>query len=301
MAGQERINIGISGWSYRPWRGVFYPRGLPARQELAYAASKFGTIEVNSTFYRLQSVDSFARWADETPDDFIFSVKGSRFITHMLRLRSVEQALATFLASGLLRLGPKLGPILWQFPERFAFDADRLEAFLRLLPRDTETAARMATRYSRRLLGKRAWTRVATRAPLRHAIEVRHSSFVNPAFIRLLRSLDTALVCTDAVDWPRLTNVTSDFVYCRLHGDKELYASGYDGRSLRLWAQRAFDWSAGREPSDAERILPRPVRCPRDVFIYFDNDAKVRAPVDAEMLAKLVHGKQHSRTARRVA
>ncbi len=301
MAGQGRIHIGISGWSYRPWRGVFYPPGLPARRELSYAASKFGTIEINSTFYRLQSVASFARWADETPENFIFSVKGSRYITHMLRLRGVEKALATFLASGLLRLGPKLGPILWQLPERFAFDPGRLEAFLKLLPRDMEAAAEMATGYNRRVAGKNVWTRAMARGPLRHAVEVRHPSFVCPEFIRLLRKLDTALVCADAVDWPRLMDVTSDFVYCRLHGDKELYASGYDRCALDQWARRTVDWSAGREPADAERALPRPapVRGARDVFVYFDNDAKVRAPSDAQSLAQLLTRKL--RPARRAA
>jgi len=286
-AATGEIRIGISGWRYPPWRGVFYPKGLPQRMELADASSIFRTIEINGTFYSLQRPEFFARWADETPEDFVFAVKGSRYITHMLRLKGVEAALPNFLASGILRLGPKLGPILWQFPPQMRFDAERFDDFFRALPHDTEAAARLARRHDRRVAG-RAWTKTDQRRPLRHAVEVRHDSFVVPQFIRLLRKHRIALVCADTVDWPRLMDVTADFVYCRLHGDKELYVSGYTAAALRRWARRVNAWASGRAPADAERVLPPSrIRRPRDVFVYFDNDAKVRAPFDALKLMEL--------------
>lgn len=285
MAG--RIRIGISGWTYAPWRGRFYPAGLPQKCELAYAAERFASIEVNGTFYGLQRPESFAAWAEQTPDDFVFAVKGSRYITHFRRLREPETPLANFLASGLLRLGPKLGPILWQFPARLLFDPDRFDAFLTLLPRNTAAALALARRHDRRLEG-RAWLAIDRNRPLRHAVEIRHDSFRDPAFIALLRRHKVALVCADTVDWPRLMDLTADFVYVRLHGSEELYVSGYDAAALDAWAARVAAWAAGREPADAERIKPpiRPRAAGRDVYIYFDNDVKVRAPTDARALAR---------------
>lgn len=281
------VRIGISGWTYAPWRGVFYPPELPQRQELSFAARQFPTIEINGTFYGLQRPHSFARWNAETPDDFVFAIKGSRYITHMLRLREVETPLANFMASGLLRLGSKLGPILWQFPPSFKFDADLLGTFLRNLPRDTEQAADLARRHDSRL-SERSWTRSDVDRPLRHAIEIRHDSFRDPAFIRLLRRYRTALVCADTVDWPRLMDITSDFIYCRLHGSRELYVSGYGRHALDQWASRVRAWLQGSEPEDAERILEPGKRRKqgRDVFVFFDNDVKVRAPSDARSLIK---------------
>jgi uncharacterized protein YecE (DUF72 family) len=279
------VRIGISGWTYRPWRGRFYPHGLRQSKELEFAAARFRTIEINGTFYSLQRPESFADWAARTPADFVFAVKGPRFITHMLKLRGAETALANFLASGLLRLGPKLGPLLWQFPPNFGFRPERLEPFLAALPRDTEAAARLARGHDARLEG-RAWTETDTRRPLRHAVEIRHESFRDPRFIELLRAHDVALVCADAVEWPRLMDVTStSFVYCRLHGSEELYASGYDDAALDGWAARVSAWARGAEPTDAERINGPAARRSRDVFVYFDNDAKVRAPIDAAALA----------------
>src|SRR5215212_4720379 len=179
------VRIGISGWTYAPWRGVFYPKGLPQKHELSYAARHFRSIEINGTFYGLQRPESFARWREETPDDFVFAIKGSRYITHMLKLRNVETPLANFIASGLLRLGPKLGPILWQFPPNFRFDAERIEAFLKLLPHDTKAAARYGRRHDDRLKAP-AWLKSDERR-MRHAFEIRNETFRSRAFIDLLR------------------------------------------------------------------------------------------------------------------
>jgi uncharacterized protein YecE (DUF72 family) len=283
------IRIGISGWTYRGWRGVFYPKGLTHKRELQYAAQHFNAIEINGTHYGLQRPESFGRWRDETPDDFVFAVKGSRYITHMLKLRNVETPLANFLASGVLRLGPKLGPILWQFPARMQFEPERFESFLSLLPRDTRHATALARRHDARLDG-RDWLECDVDQPLRHALEIRHDSFRSPDFIKLLRRHRAALVCADTVAWPRLMDVTADFVYCRLHGSEELYVSGYDDATLDKWAERVRHWAAGGEPADAERVLGAapPRKSGREVFVFFDNDAKVRAPVDAAALAARV-------------
>jgi uncharacterized protein YecE (DUF72 family) len=285
--GSGAIRIGISGWTYAGWRGRFYPTGLPQKQELAYAAEHFGAIEVNGTFYRLQRPEDFARWRAETPDDFVFTIKGSRYITHLLRMRQAETALANFFASGVLRLGPKLGPILWQFSPQTKFDPERFDAFLGVLPRDTTAAAALARRHDERLSG-RAWLKSESDQPLRHAVEIRHDSFRDPAFVALLRRHHAALVVADTVDWPCLMDVTADFVYCRLHGSKELYASGYGPKALDHWARRVRAWARGAEPADAKRVLgpARPRRRGRDVYVFFDNDAKVRAPADATGLAR---------------
>jgi uncharacterized protein YecE (DUF72 family) len=283
---QGRVRVGISGWTYAPWRGVFYPERLPHARELAYAAERFSTIEINGTFYCLQRPSSFASWAAATSDDFVFSVKGSRFITHMLRLRNAEQALANFFASGLLLLGPKLGPILWQFPPDFSFDPSRLEAFFQLLPRTTTEAAELGRRHDHRVEG-RAHTETDKTRPIRHVIEIRHDSFLTDDFIRLLRRYRIALVCADTVSWPRLVDATTDFVYCRLHGSRELYASGYGHHAIATWADRAAAWASGAPPR-GKRIAEfsdREAR-PHDVYVYFDNDAKVRAPADALALER---------------
>jgi uncharacterized protein YecE (DUF72 family) len=281
------IRIGISGWTYGGWRGVFYPKGLPQKRELTYAAAKFRAIEINGTFYGLQKPDAFGRWRDETPDDFLFAVKGSRYITHMRRLREVEVPLANFLASGVLRLGPKLGPFLWQFPPRMSFDPERFDAFLGLLPRDTEEAAALAKRHDARL-DNRSWLDPGGHRKLRHAIEIRHESFCTPGFIELLRKHKVALVCADTVEWPLLMDVTADFVYVRLHGSEQLYASGYGAEALDAWAKRARAWSEGRDAPDGRHAgkPARPRKSGRDVFVFFDNDAKVRAPADAAELEK---------------
>ncbi|HEY0167447.1 MAG TPA: DUF72 domain-containing protein [Jatrophihabitans sp.] len=260
--------IGISGWIYQPWRGDFYPKGLPHKQELSYAASRLSSIEVNGSFYSLQRPTSFHRWAAQTPPGFVFSVKGGRFITHMKKLRDVQTPLANFFASGVLALQDKLGPLLWQLPPTLPFDPDRLTDFFTGLPASTGEAAYLARRHDDRLAG-RAWTGVLEDRPLRHALEIRHDSYRTPAFAQLLRELGVALVVADTAGrWPQLFDVTADFVYVRLHGAKELYTSGYDDAELAVWADRVQAWtSAGL-----------------DVFVYFDNDVKVRAPYDAQAL-----------------
>src|SRR5205085_3869819 len=262
---------------------------LRQRDELSYASRHFDTIEINGTHYSLQRPEFFARWHDETPDDFVFAIKGSRFITHLKQLRDIETPLANFFASGVLRLEEKLGPFLWQFSPRFRFDMEKLDRFLTLLPRDSEAAAELAKRHDRRLAG-RAWTRTGRRRRLRHVVEIRHPSFLDPAFVQLLRRHNVALVFADAVDWPYAEDVTADFLYLRLHGSEELYASGYDAAALDHWAARLRNWSRGGQPNDAKLIdaAARPRRRARDVYVYFDNDAKVRAPADAQSLRRRV-------------
>jgi uncharacterized protein YecE (DUF72 family) len=293
LAAAPRVRIGISGWRYPPWRGVFYPAGLPQRLELQYAASRFETLEINGSFYSLQHPRSWERWHDETPHAFVFSVKGPRFVTHMLKLRGIEQALANFLASGLLALRHKLGPILWQLPPSFRFDPERIEAFLRALPRDTAAALRLARRRHPRMHGR---SRLAIDAPrpLRHALEIRHESFLDERFVAMLRAYGVALVIAETAQrWPMPQDVTADFVYLRLHGDRELYRSGYGPVALARWASRIAAWHAGGEPDDLARGAVRigeraPARATgRDVYGYFDNtDAKLRAPFDAQRLVQ---------------
>ena len=288
MPGQVRI--GISGWTYKPWRGVFYPQGLAHKRELQYASAQFDSIEINGTFYGLQRPSSFESWAAETPGNFAFAIKGSRYITHMLRLRNAEAALANFFASGVLKLGQKLGPILWQFPASFRFDLGVFESFLQLLPTDMDGVADLARRHDPRLDG-RAFVDAIAKCPVRHAVEIRHESFVTPAFTQLLRRYNVALVCADAVEWPLLMDVTADFVYCRLHGSKELYVSGYEADAIDEWAHRVVAWATGKgnvEGRYADPANNAAIGKQRDVYVYFDNDAKVRAPFDAIDLKRRV-------------
>ena len=280
------VRTGISGWRYPPWRGVFYPPGLPQRRELEYASRQLRTIEINGSFYALQRPGSYARWAQETPPDFLFSVKGPRFITHMKKLAGVEAPLANFFASGVLALGAKLGPVLWQLPPTLGYDAERLARFFALLPRTTGTAAALAAGHDERMVG-RALTVTAQDRPLRHALEVRHGSYATPEFVELLRAHDIALVIADtAGKWPALHDVSSDFVYLRLHGAEELYVSGYDPPAIATWAARIRTWAAGGTPTDGTVLAPPAPPQPRDVVVYFDNDVKVRAPFDAMALAE---------------
>ena len=268
--GEGRLFVGISGWTYKPWRGVFYPEGLAHRRELEYASRRMSSIEINGSFYSLQTPASYRRWHDETPPGFVLAVKGSRFITHMQKLKDPEVALANFFASGVLRLGEKLGPILWQFPPMFRFDAERLAGFFSQLPRNTDAALSLARHRDHRLKG-RARLAVDARRKLRHAVEIRHPSFLCTEFVALLREHDVGLVVADtAGKWPRMFDVTSDFVYVRLHGDVKIYTSGYTKRALAQWARRIRAWD----------------RAGKDVYVYFDNDVKVRAPFDALALMK---------------
>lgn len=267
------IRIGISGWRYAPWRGVFYPPGLPQKRELEYAARLFPSIEINGSFYSLQSPASWQAWHDATPGHFVFAVKGPRFVTHILRLRGAETALANFFASGVLLLRRKLGPMLWQFPPNFRFDAERFAAFFAQLPRTLRDATALAERHDQdRMRGRHAWPdEIDETQRIRHCVEIRHPSFETPAFIDLLREHDIGLVVADtAGKWPLLFDVTSDFVYMRLHGDEALYVSGYSDAAIGQWANRMRDW--------ADAGL--------DLYCYFDNDVKVHAPFDAHALMR---------------
>ena len=287
MQRMGRIRIGISGWRYPPWRGVFYPKGLVQRDELAYASRHFPSIELNGSFYSLQRPESYARWRDATPRGFVFAVKAPRFITHVRRLRDIYAPLANFFASGVFELRDKLGPVLWQFPANFKYDHDLFARFFERLPRDTEAALKLARRRDFRMKG-RARLAIDRKRRLRHAIEIRNPGFLQPSFIALLRAHDIALVVADtAGKWPYVEEVTASFLYLRLHGDKQLYTSGYTHQALDRWAARIRAWSEGSQPRDAARVRDAPApprRKSRDVYCYFDNDAKVHAPFDAAKL-----------------
>jgi uncharacterized protein YecE (DUF72 family) len=280
------VRIGISGWRYAPWRGDFYPKGLAQKNELHFASRAVRSIEINGSFYALQTPQRYASWYADTPDGFVFSVKAPRFITHVRRLREVETPVANFFASGVLSLRDKLGPILWQFPPSFKFDAEQFEHFLSLLPQSTDSA-RETAQHCNAELRKPGYLDHDKKRPLRHAVEIRNISFVDPAFVALLRRYRVALVVADtAGKWPYAEDLTGDFVYMRLHGDAELYASGYSEKALTRWQKRIEAWTQGREPADAKLISEErdQTRASRDLYCYFDNDIKVRAPYDARRL-----------------
>jgi uncharacterized protein YecE (DUF72 family) len=292
MAAQPRkpapgtVRVGISGWTYAPWRGTFYPKDLAQKNELAYASTALPSIEINGTFYGLQRPKSFATWYEQTPADFVFALKGPRFITHIRRLRDVQAPIANFHLPGLLRLNEKLGPILWQCPPNMQFDPAIMEKFLSQLPHTTKEAAALAKHCDARMKG-RMWGEFDRDRPLRHAVEIRHDSFATEAFVRLLRKHGVALVSADtAGKWPMLHDVTADFVYARLHGAEELYASGYTDAALDDWAKKIRAWSKGGDAPHADRAGPSArKRAKRDVYVYFDNDVKVKSPFDAARLA----------------
>jgi uncharacterized protein YecE (DUF72 family) len=270
-----RVFVGTSGWIYRHWNGRFYPAGLPGKRQLAFLASQFGTVEVNGTFYSLSRPDCFARWRADTPDDFVFAIKGSRYITHMLKLTAPKAPLANFFAQGLLLLGKKLGPILWQLPPTLAFHADKTRAFFELLPRDLAEAERLARKHDHRLDG-----RAALRAPdghdrpLRHALEIRHASWLDEPALQLAAEFGIALVTADTADHHPLSieRTTDEFAYVRLHGARKLYASRYTDGELDEWAALVDGWRARAS----------------DVYVYFDNDDKAYAPADARRLLERV-------------
>jgi uncharacterized protein YecE (DUF72 family) len=272
---QAVARVGISGWRYPPWRGVFYPKDLRQRDELRYVADRLTTVEINGSFYALQRPRNYEAWYADTPAQFVFSVKGPRFISHMKKLHDVEIPLANFYASGVLALREKLGPILWQLPPNLGFDQSRLAQFFAMLPRTTFAAARLAKHHEERL-ADRALTRADADRPLRYALEVRHASYQKAEFVELMRDHDVALVVADTAGrWPLFHDVTSDIMYVRLHGDQELYVSGYSSAALTMWAERIRGWTAAGH----------------DVFAYFDNDVKVRAPYDAiQLLERLGDG-----------
>jgi uncharacterized protein YecE (DUF72 family) len=230
------------------------------------------SVELNGSFYSLQRPTSYQRWRAEVPDGFVFAVKGSRYITHMLKLRNFDTALANFLASGVLALGPALGPMLWQLPERLRFDPATLDGFLSALPRSAAAAAELASAHDARLRG-RSHVQAEADLPLRHAIEVRSPTFETPELVELLRRQGVALVVADTAGrWPMMREVTSDFMYVRLHGAEELYVSGYTDQQLDAWAAELRGWMSGAATADG---------IGRDVYVYFDNDVKVHAPFDA--------------------
>jgi len=282
------IRIGVSGWRYPPWRSAFYPEGMAQRRELEFASQVFRSIEINGSFYSLQRPQSYAAWHDATPDDFVFAVKGPRFVTHMLRLRGVEAALANFFASGVARLRTKIGPILWQLPPTMRYDESLLLHFLSQLPRDTDEAAWLARGHNEKVEGRIAFD-FAPGHRLRHALEVRDASFVNAGFIAMLRELDIALVVADTGGrWPEYADLTSDFVYVRLHGASELYVSGYSPRAIACWARRLECWAQGGQADDV-RVIDNGIAAAaahRNVFCYFDNTAKKHAPENARALMR---------------
>jgi uncharacterized protein YecE (DUF72 family) len=267
------LRVGTSGWRYPSWRGDVYPTGLRQRDELAYLSHELSAVELNGSFYSLQRPSSYAAWAEQVPDDFLFAVKGGRFITHMRRLAGVQPALANFFASGVLALGRKLGPVLWQLPATLAFDEELLSAFFDLLPRTTDAAGALASTHDAKLPEGRALTTPLVSAPIAHALEPRHESFNSAAARDLLQRNGIAMVLSDSAGtWPQFDVVTADLVYVRLHGDTELYRSGYSQSSLQGWAARARAW--------ADEGL--------DVHVYFDNDARGHAPHDARTLITLL-------------
>ena len=255
------IRVGIGGWVFAPWRGEFYPKGLPLAQELAFASGKLGAIEINATFYRTQTPASFRKWADETPADFVFSVKGPQFATNRKVLAEAGSSIERFFGSGVLELKGKLGPILWQMAPHKKFEPDDFAAFLALLPPKVDGRA------------------------IRHVVEVRHQSFVTADFIALLRKSSVAVVLVQSEKHPLIADVTSDFIYARLQGTSEKVATGYPPNELDVWAKRAQSWAAGGAPADLPTIGGgAPAKAPRDVFIYMISGAKVRAPAAAMAL-----------------
>ena len=264
------IRIGISGWRYAPWRGVWYPEGVPQRRELEFCARHFPTVEINGSFYSLQRPGSYDAWYRATPLGFLFAVKGSRYITHLLRLRNVERPLANFFASGVLGLREKLGPFLWQLPPTLTYERERVAAFFELLPRTTVQALALARRRDARMTG-RARLAVDADRRLHHVVEVRHPSFVSDDFRSLARQQGISIVVADTAGrWPMMLDATTNMVYVRLHGDVRIYTSGYSEGALAGWARRIRRWA----------------RKGRDVHVYFDNDVKVRAPFDALALMR---------------
>ncbi len=254
------IRVGIGGWVYEPWRGVFYPKGLPHARELQHASRQLTSIEINSTFYRTQKPDSFRKWADETPDDFIFSLKGPQFASNRRVLAEAGPSIERFFASGVLELKSKLGPVFWQLAPHKRFEPADFEAFLKLLP-----------------------PRVDGR-PIRHAIEVRHESFVSPDFVALARAYSAAIVLVDSSKHPLIADVTSDFLYLRLQRTTEKMQTGYTPAAIDCWAKRAQAWAEGGAPADLPTLAKPAARKPRDVFVYMIAGAKVRAPAAAMAL-----------------
>jgi uncharacterized protein YecE (DUF72 family) len=254
------IRVGIGGWVFKPWRGTFYPQGLTQARELEHASRAVTSIEINGTFYGSQKPESFRRWAAETPDDFVFSLKGPRFTTHRGVLAEAGPSIERFFGSGVLELKSKLGPVLWQLPPTKAFEPADFAAFLALLPQ------------------------VIDGRPIRHAVEVRHQSFGVPEFVTLMRERAVAIVLVDSPSHPLIADATSDFLYLRLQRTDEEIATGYAAADLKTWATRARTFADGGAPADLATLAPAAPKAKRDVFIYMISGAKVRAPAAAQAL-----------------
>ena len=266
MSEQGTIRAGMGGWTFEPWNAAFYPEKLAKAKQLQYASRQVPTIEVNGTYYSSFKEPTFVKWAQETPDDFVFSLKGNRFVTNRRVLGEAGESMMRFLGSGVAALGKKLGPILWQFMPTKKFDPDDFEAFLKLLPEKQDGVK------------------------LRHAVEVRHDSFAVPEFVALARKHQVAIVYADHAKYPAIADITGDFVYARLQTGKDDNPDCYAPKALDEWADRARQWAAGKAPADLPRADPSaevPVK-PRDVFVYFITEGKVRAPFGAMALLKRV-------------
>jgi uncharacterized protein YecE (DUF72 family) len=276
-----RVRVGLSGWSYDGWRDAFYPHDVPKRQWLEYVGERFDTVEINGSFYSLQKPSSYRSWYAAVPASFRFALKGGRFITHHKKLRNVEAPLGNFFASGPLALKEKMGPVLWQLPSNQRFQEEKLRDFLALLPRDFEGAARLAREHSDRV--EEPYLQVEKNHRIRHALEARHESFFTEGAVRVLREGGVALAVSHAGRWQMREEVTAGFVYVRLHGAPDTYRSGYGPKALDGWAEKIRVWSVGKQPEGARTVTDRapPRRKGRDIYVYFDNDAAVRAPVDA--------------------
>jgi uncharacterized protein YecE (DUF72 family) len=261
-----RIRAGIGGWTYEPWRGTFFPDKLPHARELEFASRAVTAIEVNGTFYRTQSSATFAKWREETPDDFMFSLKAPRYAVNRRDLREAAESITRFIQSGIAELGPKLGPILWQLAGTKRFDPDEIGAFLALLPPE------------------------AAGVNLRHVLEPRHESFVCVDYVALARKHGVATVLADSADYPLIADPTADFVYARLQDAREEIETGYDAKALATWANRFREFAAGRVPDDLAYVAGKPPhpKGGRDCFVFFINGAKVRAPAGAQAFLKLV-------------
>lgn len=260
-----RIRAGIGGWTYEPWEETFYPADLPKKSQLNYASRQVTAIEINGTFYRLQKPEVFAKWRDDAPDDFVFAIKAPRYLTYRKVLSEANPSLPRFLASGLATLGHKLGPILWQLPPSLRFDADDIGAFLDVLPAALDGQ------------------------PLRHVLEVRHRSFMDPTYIELARKHSVATVFAHTDEFPNFADVTADFVYARLRKAIATEPTGYSEPDLQTWSERAKLWAEGGAPKDLPYVIDTaPEQKPRDVFVFFINGAKQRAPAAARHLLTLI-------------
>lgn len=282
------IHIGLSGWSYRDWVGRFYPDDLPSERWLSFIAERFDTVEVNRSFYSLLEPSTYRTWYGNVPDGFVFAVKGSRYITHMKKLNDAETPLANFFASGVLELGDKLGPVLWQLPGGWRFRPDRIRSFLSLLPATTTEAGALAEHHDDRV--EQPATDPPADLPMRHVLEVRDPSFFVPELLEILEECGVAYAVSHSSAWPYTEDVVGDLAYLRLHGPGALYASPYPEEDLGRWARLIEEWAEGRDSGDGPRIASPAKRRQdgRDVFVYFDNDSGAHAPPDALALKRMI-------------